>query len=82
MMKTPLSSFCPFCFGPTANSTNLWGDKGPKSGDYGLCKFCGEISVFVNKGTRLKKPSIKEQHKIAVHPGCMALKASFKGAHH
>lgn len=74
MIQFALKTFCPFCFGATKTANNLWRENAPKNGDYGMCKVCGEFSVFCSKGTRLRKPTPKEKILIRNHPGAITLR--------
>jgi hypothetical protein len=80
MKKSPLKTACPFCYGATATANDVWGERVPKNGDFALCQFCGEISVFVDRGQRLRKPNIKERSEIANHPPAQLLKRSWAQA--
>jgi hypothetical protein len=80
MRKTKLATYCPFCFGPTSTANDPYGEHAPKRGDFGICQFCGEVSVFTDKGERLRKPTIKERYAISKHPPAQALKAAWSHA--
>lgn len=81
MKKTPLKkAYCPFCYGPVASANDPYGDQVPKGGDYAVCQFCGELSVFTaSKG--LRRPNEKERGPISNHAPAQALKRSWKDNH-
>jgi hypothetical protein len=79
--KTKLTTYCPFCFGPTSTANDPYGENVPKTGDLGICLFCGEVSVFSDKGRRLRKPNIGERKAIMSHEPAQALKASWQARH-
>jgi hypothetical protein len=82
MKKSVLKTQCPFCYGPTSSANDPYGERVPTSGDYGLCQFCGELSVFMDKGQRLRKPTPKERATAANNPPAQALRKSWLQARH
>jgi hypothetical protein len=63
-------------------ASDPWGDRVPKNGDYAMCKFCGDWSVFTARGTKLRKANVTERAAMAKHPGVNTLKSIWSKTRH
>lgn len=84
LARAKISGSCPHCYREAKAVFDVTGNRIPQSGDYGLCKSCGEFMVFdLRPRVRepLRKPSLWERKQIAQNPLCQMLRGRWGISH-